>query len=91
MAIRYAGDVEIRITYTGKVYQVRFKTADGYRGGGSLTPGECRLSQKEGRSTPEAFDKVASRVVVFLRLKNVRGLGEIRRVFQAPCPIAVKP
>jgi hypothetical protein len=89
MAIRYGGEAEIRIAYTGKVYQVRFKTDNGFKGGGTLTPSECKLSQKESKTSPEAYDKVAHRVLAFLRLKGVQ-VGEVRRVFQAPCPISVK-
>ena len=86
MAIRYAGDAEIQIRWTGKQYLVRFKSACGLKGKGTLSPGECRLSQKDSRSSSEAYDKVAQRVAAFLRLKGVR-VGEVRRVFQAPCPV----
>jgi hypothetical protein len=91
MAIRYAGDAEIHIQWTGKVFRVRFKTIDDLlKGNGTLTPSECRLSHKEPRTSPEAYDKVGNRVVAFLRLKGVR-VGELHRVFQAPCPVPLRP
>lgn len=88
MAVRYAGEVEIRIQYERGSYHVRF-TSPGLSGKGTLTPRECLLSQKDDRSSPEAYDKVARRVVGYLRAKGAR-TGEVRRVFQAPCPISAK-
>lgn len=85
MAIRYAGDVEMRISWSGKRYNITFR-APGTRGSGTLTPQECGLSQKEAPASPEAYDKVAKRVLAFLNLKGVRA-GTIRRTFQAPCPM----
>lgn len=88
MATRYAGDVEIRMRYEGGQYHVSFKAPGprgGSRGNGKLSPRECRIS-REDRNSPEAYDKVAHRVIGFLRAKGIR-TGEMRRVFQAPCPI----
>ncbi len=87
MAVRYAGNVEIRMSYARGHYRVSFKAPD-RRGNGTLTPRECRLSQKEDPTSPEAYDKVAERVLAFLKLKGVR-VGALRRVFQAPCPVPV--
>ena len=86
MATRYAGDVEIRMAYERGLYRVSFKLPGGSKGSGTLTPGECHLSPKEERTGPEAYDKVARRVIGFLRAKGIQ-TGELRRVFQAPCPI----
>jgi hypothetical protein len=85
MAIRYAGDVEIRMAWTGKRFDVKF-SAPGTRGEGTLTLQECGLSQKDRIGTPESYDKVAERVLAFLRAKGVKA-GPLRRTFQAPCPI----
>jgi hypothetical protein len=89
MAVRYAGDVEIRMRFERGVYRVTFLTPNGPRGSGTLSPRECQLSRKEDRSSPEAYDKVARRVIGFLKAKGVR-TGELRRVFQAPCPVPAR-
>jgi hypothetical protein len=85
VAIRYAGDVEMRITWSGKRYNVSFR-APGTRGSGTLTARECGLSQKEDPTSPESYDRVAKRVLAFLDLKGIRA-GTLRRTFQAPCPM----
>lgn len=87
MAIRYSGDVEIRMTFSRGNYRVKFRSP-GYSGEGTLTPRECQLSQKDDPASPESYDKVARRVLAFLKLKGVQ-TGELRRLFQAPCPIPV--
>lgn len=87
MAIRYAGNIEIRMKYERGLYRVSFTLPGGGRPkSGTLTPRECHLSQKEERTSPEAYDKVARRVIGFLQAKGIK-TGEMRRLFQAPCPI----
>ena len=88
MAIRYAGDVEVRLHWTGKRYDVSFR-APGLRGKGTLTPSECGLSQKDVPDCPATYDKVALRVLGFLKAKGVRA-GELRRTFQSPCPVRTR-
>lgn len=89
MATRYSGDFEIRMRYERGIYRVSFGVPGRERGNGTLLPKECQLSPKEDRTSPEAYDKVARRVLLFLKAKGYR-TGELRRVFQAPCPVAAR-
>jgi hypothetical protein len=101
MAIRYSGDVEVRMEYRSPVareglYYATIR-APGQRGRAILSVREVGLSrklQKEPKS-PESFDEAA---LSFLEWAEMN-LGElpveldeknrmiIRRRFQAPCPI----
>ena len=87
MAVRYAGDATIRVNYQNGRFRVSFACADGTKGNGTLSPSEVGLLRKESPTSPEAYDKAAKRVVAFLRVKGVHGLGPVERVFKAPCPI----
>jgi len=91
MAIRYSGDVEIRMNLSrskrGNVYEVSVRWPRG------RAHGEVPL--KRALHGPEAFDKLALaalRTVLKkypkLPVEHEHGTLSIRRVFQAPCPIA---
>jgi len=88
MAIRYSGDVEIRVQYRAGKYHAKLR-APGLRADGVL-PGSLR-ARMHGPSSPEAYDVMA---LAFLRLAQregfpvmkERGQVVLRRTFQAPCP-----
>jgi hypothetical protein len=103
MAIRYSGDIEVRITckpYVGwngkrRLFYFASIAAPGHRGQGILSPEECGV-RGEKRSS-EAYD-AAARAFILLADKKV-GIGrfanwdgpapEILRVQQAPCPVHI--
>lgn len=100
MAIRYSGDVEVRVSYRDGIYHGAVR-ASGFRAKGTLTPRQAGLTRKQVPGSSEAYDAVA---LTFL--KEARALarrqpgGELpfsyeeddivlRRTFQAPCPIRI--
>lgn len=93
MAIRYSGDVEIRLKFvpSRREYEVRLR-APGYRAAGTV-PGP-RFRGNASAVTPEAYDQAAVEALRqaqrVLQKKGRRlpsdGL-RIRRTFQSPCPL----
>jgi hypothetical protein len=88
MAVRYAGDVELRMRFEGGVYHAAIRQP-GLRMKGTLTARECGITRKP--TDPESYDRAAK---AFLRearrmAKQQRFelfLGPLRRTFQSPCP-----
>jgi len=93
MALRYSGDVEVRIRYLRGVYHGSVRSP-GFRGRGTVRASEVRGSSP---TSPESYD----RATLLLLLKAERaardagillhttGKGhriEVRRTFQSPCP-----
>lgn len=94
MAVRYSGDVELRLRWNGRAYEVVLR-APGVRGRGTLTHQELRLARKGSRdvSSSETYDEVAKRVIEILEKQHGRlpvnranGGVVIARVFVSPCP-----
>jgi alpha-L-arabinofuranosidase len=97
MAVRYSGDVEVRLEWDGRVYQGRMR-APGYKGHGSIGPREAGLDRFDDPASSESYDLAA---MAFLRelykwcRKNKVDVGlavnlgqvTIRRTFQSPCPV----
>jgi hypothetical protein len=97
MAIRYSGDVEIRLTFVDGKFRAAVR-ASGFHAKGTLTPREAGLTRKHQPSSSESYDQAA---LVFFReakaLAKKKGLSlplseesghiEVRRTFQAPCPV----
>ena len=93
MAIRYSGDVEIRIRYVQGTYHGSVRSP-GFRGRGSVP-----RSKVGGASptSPESYDRAAKVILreaedaaraAGMRLHTTgKGRGiEVRRTFQSPCP-----
>lgn len=95
MAIRYSGDVEVRVRYARGVYHGSVRSP-GFRG--SCMISALQVSSRAGEPTsPESYDRAAMLVLreaeVAARKAGIPlhtvGKGrsiEIRRTFQAPCP-----
>ena len=88
MAIRYSGDVEIRLHHLGRgKYHAKLR-APGLRANGDLTAtGRLRASF----TSPEAYDVMAIRFLVMAAKQGFPVLYEegemvLRRTFQSPCP-----
>lgn len=89
MAIRYCGDIEVRLIYKDGSYRATLR-APGLRANGTL-PRSLRARTRGSPTSPEAYDTMA---LAFLRLAERDGFPvakeggriEMRRVFQAPCP-----
>ncbi len=94
MAIRYSGDVEVRLTFVDGKFRGSVR-APGFRAEGTLTPREARLTRKHQPSSSESYDEAAlffvhEALLLHPRLpvsKNEHGRVELRRTFQAPCPV----
>lgn len=90
MAIRYCGDVEIRLHYVEGRYHAKLR-APGLRAKGDLRPS---LRARKSPLSPEAYDDMA---LAFLRLAQRKGFPvltesgriQLRRTFQAPCPYRI--
>ncbi len=102
MAIRYSGDVEVRISYARGVYRGSVRSP-GFRGRGTVTEREVLgtrlggLRKKRGPTDPESYDRAA---LLILRKAEAAGREagvplhttgrgrsiEVRRTFQSPCP-----
>mgnify|MGYP006282005859 CR=1 FL=1 len=100
MAIRYSGDVEVRVLYTRGVYKGSVR-APGFNCHGTLTSEEARVRTK-AHSSPEAYDQAAkSFLMAAISLakrmdKHLHLYPEfsgkklvVRRTFQSPCPYRV--
>jgi hypothetical protein len=100
MAIRYSGDVEVRIAYDEDGFYSATVRAPGERGRAILSIREVGLRKGLSRKqlvSSEAFDVAAKAFVEFAELHrghlpvelDEKGHMVIRRVFQAPCPVRV--
>lgn len=94
MAVRYSGDVELRLRWNGHAYEVSIR-APRVRGRGTVSHQELRLARKGPRdvSSSETYDEVARRVIEMLEKKHGRlpvnrvdGRVVVARVFVSPCP-----
>jgi len=94
MAVRYSGDVEVRLRWTGRAYEVTIR-APGVRGRGIVSHKELGLARKGSRdvSSSGTYDEVARRVIEKLEQKHGRlpvnranGRVLVSRVFVSPCP-----
>lgn len=89
MAIRYCGDIEVRITYARGFYSAKLR-APGLRADGKL-PISLRARNAGEPTSSEAYDIMT---LDFLKLAGRQGFpvykedGRVllRRTFQAPCP-----
>lgn len=95
MAIRYSGDVEIRISFARGKYRASLR-APGFRATGEIS----RVKALGGRSLsptgPEAYDvaalallreaRVQARAEGFVLPTSGTFAIEVRRTFQSPCP-----
>lgn len=91
MAIRYSGDVEIRVQHQGRgVYRGAVRSP-GFRGRGEVS---LRASRP---TSPEAYDRAALKLLreaigfakkmgIVLFIAGPQSNPEIRRTFQSPCP-----
>ncbi len=90
MAIRYSGDVEVRLLHKGgTIFHVTVRTPK-ERLATDLNVGGRALR----KVTPEDYDRVALVVLKTLDRKktlpcerDTNNVVTIRRVFQAPCPV----
>lgn len=94
MAVRYSGDVEVRLRWNGHAYEVSLR-APGVRGRGTMSHAELGLARKGSRdvSSSGTYDEVARRVIEKLERKYGRlpanranGRVVVARVFVSPCP-----
>jgi hypothetical protein len=98
MAIRYCGDLEIRLTFVDGQFRGTVRGPGGFRAKGTLTPREAELTRKHQPSSSDSYDEAA---LVFVReamalrprlpvSKDAYGNPQLRRTFQAPCPVRVR-
>ena len=102
MAIRYSGDVEVRVTYLARTrsYTGRVRAAGGFALAMSVE--HASLTRKSGKpASSESYDEVA-RLFLHVAEKRARLRGvklplayeaggmTVRRTFQAPCPVRIK-
>jgi len=96
MAIRYSGDVEIRIRRKGQFFYATLR-APGHSGKAILSLRECGVTREHSKSTAYDFAAIAF-VELADKWRKENGEAklpaqrrnseiEIRRLFQAPCPI----
>jgi len=94
MAIRYSGDVEIRLHYSRGRYTAQLR-APGFRANGSLSLLELRrkgLLTRKQPNDPESYDLAAklliheAKVAAKKRGFTLHTSNEVRRTFQSPCP-----
>jgi hypothetical protein len=94
MAVRYSGDVELRIRWSGDAYEVTVR-APRVRGRGTMTLQELGLARKASRdvSSSETYDEVARRILDQLEgehgtlpLQREGGQIVVSRLFVSPCP-----
>ncbi len=99
MAIRYSGDLEIRLTFVDGKFRAAIRSP-GFHAKGTLTPREVGLTRKHQPSSSESYDEAALAFLkearTMARKKGIRlliaeenGRIEIRRTFQAPCPVRI--
>lgn len=94
MAVRYSGDVEVRLRWNGRAYEVTIR-APRVRGRGTVSHAELGLARKGSRdvSSSGTYDEVARRVIEKLEKEHGRlpvnranGRVLVSRVFVSPCP-----
>lgn len=95
MAVRYSGDIEVRIVWKGRAYDVRVR-GPRIRGGGSMTLAELGLARKaqQNPSSSEAYDEAVRRIIEGLEdshgslpiSRDSQGEILVARVFVSPCP-----
>ena len=109
MAIRYSGDVEVRVTYLARsrTYKGAVRAPGGFRLPLTASADDLgRFAPLRGRSGPKEpsrYDEVARLFLGIARRwakahRNLTlplaftadGQMEVRRVFQAPCPVRIK-
>lgn len=94
MAIRYSGDIEVRVRFLDGVYKASVR-GPGFNATGEMSKKQARVTGKS--DTPEAYDKAAAAFIraamLVARRHNKklypsmeRGRLKVRRTFQAPCP-----
>lgn len=98
MAIRYSGDVEVRVSYRNGIYHGTVR-APGFAAKGTLKPHQAGLTRKQTPDSSEAYDAVALAFLQEARSLARRGPGlplsyegskiVLRRTFQAPCPVRI--
>jgi hypothetical protein len=91
MAIRYSGDVEVRLAHTnGTVFRVTIRTPKG-RWTTDVDIGGRRIY----KASPDDYDRVALVILktcdkkhpgTFPFERDASGAVTMRRIFQAPCP-----
>ena len=101
MAIRYTGDVEVRIAWDGRSYRARIR-APGLRTSVEVDPWSIGVGPESVLPTPaaartltspESYDRAAHRALSIARRKHRLPMeleGDkivLRRRFQSPCPI----
>lgn len=99
MAIRYSGDVEVRLGYNPKAKEYRGTVRDPYlHWRGVWRPS---ILHRATRSRSDAYDEAARELVMqaqasakkkkkSFQLEIKHGHIILRRVFQAPCPVSHK-
>jgi len=91
MAIRYSGDVEIRIQYRGGKYHGSVRSP-GFRGRGIVS-----LRASGSPTSPESYDRAAlallkeaqafaRKIHIPLYISGTTHRPQVRRTFQSPCP-----
>ncbi len=100
MAIRYSGDLEIRLTFVDGKFRAAIRSP-GFHAKGTLTPREAGLTRKHQPSSSESYDEAALKFleeakalakrqgVRLLVAEDAYGRIELRRTFQAPCPVRI--
>lgn len=96
MAIRYSGDVEVRLHYKDGVYIATVREPR-WSGRCEVTEKQLGLTRKQA-GFPDSYDKAAKLVLalvwriawkksrVRLQLATRKGHILVQRTFQAPCP-----
>lgn len=98
MAIRYSGDIEVRVIYTRGIYKGSVR-APGFNCHGTMSPKDAKVKRTPYNS-PEAYDQVSRTFILsamaLLKRMNKKGgrlypetSGKniiVRRTFQSPCP-----
>lgn len=101
MAIRYSGDLEIRLTFVDGKFRATIRSP-GFHAKGTLTPTEAGLTRKHQPSSSDSYDEAAlaflreakalarKQGVRLLLSEDSQGRIELRRTFQAPCPVRIQ-
>ncbi len=100
MAIRYSGDLEIRLNFVDGKFRAAIRSP-GFHAKGTLTPREAGLTRKHQPSSSDSYDEAAlaflKEAKVLARKQGIKlllsedayGNIELRRTFQAPCPVRI--
>lgn len=99
MAIRYSGDVEVRVSFSGGFFHGAVRSAH-FVATGTFEPKFFGLPRTLTRKpTSEEYDRIAlhflrearalaRRHKIRLPLSETQGRIDLRRTFQAPCPVS---